>query len=377
MKRIEHLDGLRGLAALAVTLSHFESLVNTVPTGAYEGRTLLHSLYTHVANGTFGVMIFFVLSGYVLLAGHGSNGRSAFAFGAVKRYFRLMPPILAALLLATVLGNTVGLFHVEAAQLIGGHPWLENVSPQHLTFTEAIYQGLFGAFVGQHGYIGALWTMKVEFFGSLMLFAVAAIAYQQSWYAAVAGVIAVLLILLGGDVGLYLSLFFVGSIFLRYQFSLPIWLLPVGLMLGLAKHYDIASQLLALPLPWLEEGAASAAILLNAIGAAIVLLTLTRPSPLTVALASRPMVWLGRVSFSLYLCHLPVMQSFGLLTLVVAAPTIGVGPAAGLAFMVSVAVSLAVAELLTRLADIPAQRMANWLARRILAIGKQPQPARA
>jgi len=377
LQRLAHLDGLRGLAALIVTLSHLESMVNSAATGRYDNQTWLATVFSHVANGAYGVMIFFVLSGYVLLTGYGRSGNAAFAFGAVKRYFRLMPPILAALLLAWALSLTIGFHHVDVAAMIGGHAWLASVSPDRLQLGEALYQGLFGAFIGQHDYLGVLWTMKVEFFGSLMLFAVAAACYRFTWYWMATSAAIVLLVGLGGDIGIYLSLFFLGSIFFKHQLSLPVWAIPLGLMLGFAKPWDIASLALSALLQWPNEGPTSAAFLLNAIGAAIILLAVARPSRVTLILASPPLEWLGRISFSLYLCHVPVMQSLGLATFLLANQSVGGGPAAALALVVSMAMSLFVAEVMTRLADIPAQRSANRIAAAILGGVQRKAPSSA
>ncbi|WP_443147193.1 acyltransferase family protein [Paenibacillus sp. KACC 21273] len=75
MQKLKYLDGLRGLAALIVVISHFvvafyPSLYNGSIDSVHTQKSLelwiSKSPFNLFYNGNFAVCVFFVLSGYVL-----------------------------------------------------------------------------------------------------------------------------------------------------------------------------------------------------------------------------------------------------------------------------------------------------------------------
>ena len=93
-KRIIGLDALRGLAAGAVLLHHHAQYYDVL----YGGRTPLE---INLGAGHYGVELFFIISGFVILMTI-ERKRTVRSF-AVSRFTRLMPAFLAALSLACVL----------------------------------------------------------------------------------------------------------------------------------------------------------------------------------------------------------------------------------------------------------------------------------
>lgn len=113
-RRIAELDGLRGVAVSLVVLSHVQSLLSG-------GRWPVWLAPLNViANGALGVLIFFVLSGYLitslLIAEHARDGRiSLFGFYA-RRVARIFPA--SYLYIAVVAGLAVaGVAQVSATQI--------------------------------------------------------------------------------------------------------------------------------------------------------------------------------------------------------------------------------------------------------------------
>ncbi|WP_051830077.1 MULTISPECIES: acyltransferase family protein [Streptomyces] len=83
--RLGWLDALRGLAALAVAMHHF-GLLDKIPHGALVPR--------YLDLGFFGVMLFFLVSGYIIPASLERHGNvRAFWTG---RFFRIHPAVAAA-----------------------------------------------------------------------------------------------------------------------------------------------------------------------------------------------------------------------------------------------------------------------------------------
>ena len=125
-QRITALDGLRGLAALAVVFAH--------ATGAlakpYRVTVALHeSPLAIVMNGNGGVHLFFVLSGFCLSASalRGSAVPDLAQF-YVRRIFRIHAPFIASLLLAW----TASFLWYASPPSPGVTPWLAKAQAVHL-----------------------------------------------------------------------------------------------------------------------------------------------------------------------------------------------------------------------------------------------------
>ncbi|MFC6011396.1 acyltransferase family protein [Nocardia lasii] len=96
--RYEFLDALRGIAALAVVLEHFSA-----PLWPAYGKYL----GDHVNPGVVGVFVFFIVSGFIIPASM-ERGRSLGAFW-VGRFFRLFP-LFWVIMVVAVLLHLVGMY---------------------------------------------------------------------------------------------------------------------------------------------------------------------------------------------------------------------------------------------------------------------------
>lgn len=92
-ERFHELDGLRGLAALAVVVGHMANTYDTVYPGAEPSPI-------SVWWGKFGVQLFFMISGFVILMSAQSVDKSSDF--AISRVTRLYPAYWVALILSLV-----------------------------------------------------------------------------------------------------------------------------------------------------------------------------------------------------------------------------------------------------------------------------------
>ena len=102
--RYRQLDSLRGLGALSVFVAHFISLKMASP--------LLNTLHQTplgiLCNGTAALMLFFVLSGFVLSLPFVGNQRPLkLSEFYIKRVFRIYPAYIFAIILAVLLKQFV------------------------------------------------------------------------------------------------------------------------------------------------------------------------------------------------------------------------------------------------------------------------------
>lgn len=398
--RFAALDGLRGLAALNVILNHavvaFDFAIYTGQAehahGGWEAGLSAWPLLLPVAGANFSVCLFFVLSGFVLAHAFSAT-RLGIAALAVKRLLRLGLPILVVTLFAWAL-HAAGLIVNQVAAPLTRSPWLASQFRQEASLAGALAEGLYGSLVGPWdfatSYDSALWTMSIEFAGSLMLIAAIVALRPAGGARASPRLAAAILLLLGLALyPLYLSLLVLGACLFvllpRLRPGMAPWaclgLAALALLLGTVPYsaargafWDglaaIPVKGLGLPWHWIGPGAMRMDGVSACHGIAAVMLVLAVAcSPwLEQRLSGRGMRRLGTISFPLYLVHIPVLMSVGCGTFLAAeAAGLPYGAAVALAVPAYAAVALGLAALAVWLVERPAIRIAGWGGRMVQA----------
>lgn len=173
--RLDTLDGLRGIAALLVVIYHFTSRWTVAENGESlypygDGLLTAFPWLSHL--GTFGVSLFFLISGFVMIMTlQRSSGLLDFA---VRRAARLWPVMLlcATLTTALIMGS-------------GIHQRFDSIALWEITPTEYVSSIFFvdPAFVGDLTHTGPLqwvdgvyWTLWIE----VRFYALVALVYWMS-----------------------------------------------------------------------------------------------------------------------------------------------------------------------------------------------------
>ncbi len=358
--RVTQLDGLRGLAALIVVACHLLSTVPGIGDAVFENRSApldgagmwavfspLHLLW----NGTPAVHVFFVLSGFVLILPFTTPGRSK-GWGPyyAKRLLRLYLPAWAALGLAVTL---IALVPRTASPLQS--TWAD-MYVVDAGLGRAAKDGLL--LLGASTVNTPLWTLRWEVLFSLLLplYVFFALRWRRLWHLKLA-----LIIALAG----------VGAV-LQVQWLIYLPIFAIGAVLGVERDRIRA---LAAPWPrliWLPIAAAGL-FLANAewispakpvkgvealitVGATLIVLVFLLTAPAKKLGDAAVVQWLGRISFSLYLVHLPIILAGVTLLRPVSLP---------LALAVSAVASFAVAALFYRYVELPAQRLSTAAGRAV------------
>lgn len=165
--RLNHLDGLRGWAALIVLIGH------TMGTLAVVTPFFNHPIFLFITNGHLSVFVFFILSGFALSAKFiESPGTYSVVPAVAARYFRLSIPIFFTSAIAFLLLKSGLFFNQEAATVIGSD-WLSiffKFAPSlNSLFTFSFYSAFFD-YTQNMNYNTNLWTMPIEFQGSLFIY---------------------------------------------------------------------------------------------------------------------------------------------------------------------------------------------------------------
>ncbi len=365
MGRAHYLDGLRGIAALMVMLSHVEPFIITAFVGKYAPSGILASIFYMCASGSLAVAIFFVLSGFVLVGSFDKIGGNALGVGAAKRYFRLSPPIVASMVVTYALVKLVGYHGNEAAAMMGGHGWLASQTQDNLTFIHAIYAGFMAPFIGGNPHNGVLWTMNVEFLGSIGLFGFAALFYRSKIYWMCVFVAATVFIYLLGIYGMHFSMFLFGSLFFRYRKnklpSFALLLIPIGFLFGALRSWHGVMLSIQHGFGYSDGTAFQVQIFLNSLGGLLIVVAVIFCSPCKRFLSKKLFEYFGKISFSLYLIHLPVFLSIGCITYVKLTQSFGSTLSASIAIVVTFAITVLCADVIYRTAD----KFSMWLSDRI------------
>ena len=357
------LDGLRGLAALGVVLAHVEAFFGAwvSPSGHYDRSVATWQIYNALFHGQFCVCIFFVLSGFVLLVKYDkTHNVTLLREGAIKRYVRLTPVVLFSTLLSWLAYKLIGFHNVPAADLLGGHAWLREMYDFNLTLGTAVYQGLWGAYRGDYSYNGVLWTISIELWGSILLFGFVALFYRSSAYEALVLVAVLALVSLGGDTGVYYSLFLGGSLLLKTKARVPLALLPIVVFFGIQNPHTpfvkwcgavLTSRHVAL--------GATPSVLFSAAAALILVPMVVSDKRLSTFLSTRPLVWLGNISFSLYAVHALLIPSVGSWIVVHGHESMSPRTLGFCAFVGVIGTALLLATAVTRVLEMPSREWAN------------------
>jgi len=245
------------------------------------------------------VVVFFVLSGLVLSLAAAGGARFDAARYYPTRLARLYLPVWACLVFAALVHEAV-----PRERLTGAGEWLNlHVTDWSATTTAREIVLLAGA--GDPYYTTVLWTLRWEIAFSLALPLFLLIARRFPLRLLVAA--SLLTIVAGGaelGVARYMPVFMLGT-------ALAFGREPVTRALADSRVYFatlLASPFALTATHWMPAGRwQGPALGLVAVGAAGVVASATVPGPLKRWLGARPLQFVGRRSFSLYLVHEPIV----------------------------------------------------------------------
>jgi peptidoglycan/LPS O-acetylase OafA/YrhL len=172
--RVDALDGLRGCLALVVALSHGTDLLYPAIAGhglSHFGvdRLIQRSPLALFLSADFAVRIFFVHSGFVLALKYFRTRRPGWpGVMLIRRPWRLGLPVFASTIVAWCCTRAWPLQSVAVKHATG---LAKNVPPDHpVSFGSAFFAGLYRTmWLGHPNLPGAWWTMPVELYCSLAL----------------------------------------------------------------------------------------------------------------------------------------------------------------------------------------------------------------
>jgi peptidoglycan/LPS O-acetylase OafA/YrhL len=372
--RVPSLDGLRGIAALIVVFHHLALLFTPIYAATFAARSpeaysepwslvwwMTSSPAYLLLAGPESVLIFFVLSGLVVTLPVLNRADFSWISYYPQRLARLYIPAAASVLLALVLRAVADCFAAEGVGTAVG----EGTSWRSVLNAFDLVSGSFSL-------NEPLWTLRWEVIFSILLplFVIVAVAARTRWVlVAVAAGIATMMGSFFTELTSfsYLPVFLLGAL-LAVKFTsiqrwaadpsrarLVWWLGLLGFVLSVLTITLHASVVGAFPGKFRLQALAMSVQFVGCVG---IVLVAAFWVPAARALSTKFCQWLGRVSFSLYLVHTPV---------IVAAYTI-IGPGREIVTIgVALVVSAILAEMFSRLIEVPSHKLSKLIGTRSAA----------
>jgi peptidoglycan/LPS O-acetylase OafA/YrhL len=359
-RKLVPLEGLRGIAAAVVVLYHLvlgftPKGVGVVPHG-HGPFDVVIQFVLGMLNGGAAVAVFFVLSGFILSLPFAKDREiSRVVVAMLKRWPRLAALTLIACVFGWGLIKWSGHDYQHAAGVIGAG-WMAShgnapLTGHHLTWWGAVHEGLVSVFFsGDVHFDSPLWTMRIELFGSFAVFLAAPVLFAlQNWWVRLGLIGGVMLLVGGGYPVTYLSDFLVGTVvaMLFAEDRMPKFsnwqALAVGVLAIYLFSFTYEQKLLIhAPIKAVMPQGDTSHFVWDA--GAVLMIFVLLGNPLLKRLFSRSWaVWLGLLSFPIYLLHGPIMLSVGAKSFMGGLDTLGETGSAVTAAGISVALTLACA----------------------------------
>jgi peptidoglycan/LPS O-acetylase OafA/YrhL len=335
-ERIEYLDSLRGIAAMSVVIFHcmisFKIFHAANYNSNYENgfvRFASESPLKLLWSGKESVLLFFVLSGFVLSISF-LNGRAfSYHIFAVKRFARLYIPYIAIMTVSVIL--TISLFeykNVDGLSSAFDGRWNHSVPWQ------VILAYIFMIGYDTSNVNGVVWTlfheMRISIFFPLLMFII--IKFNAIKSSVISGFVLVslwivfhlisvkkiwlisLISVYFKETAYYAWFFVMGAILSKYRIEVSKY---IQLLKPINKTILIIGSIVLINSKWVyyyiqfEHPIISE--LLTGIGIVLLLAIVISSTVAQKILLVKPMLFLGKISYSLYLIHMLVLMALSIL----------------------------------------------------------------
>ena len=345
--RLAQLDGLRGIAAFSVFLFH----CGLIP--GFWNKSL--SLPGILGDGGAAVDLFFVLSGFVLARSLMGKKKSGYFQFVIRRAMRIYPAYWTTLLLCAALISMYDASRNPFFDELIRSFWSQPVGwAQWLLHALLILPGVDRGRVD-----GVMWSLVIEMRISLLLPMFLSIYLLLSAPGRAILLLVSPALLMLGQTAAFVPLFLMGIALASYlnkqEIFTPRFTIPVAFGLGLLLYGNRE----IFELPGGSIGG-SVADIVSGLGSALIILAAIGSKRLSRFLTSRPIQFLGDVSYSFYLIHWPIL-------LFLTSRMFGAGYPPMACAAVSLIAAWIVAYLSYRFVELPGMNIGKIIATRIAA----------
>ncbi len=316
-KRLDYLDGLKGIACFLIFIHHFLLLFypavhfGNVVISNLNGwdAALSESPLSVIFNGNFFVAVFCVISGVVIsLQVMTLKDKDKLASTIAKRYFRLMLPVIPVAIVVFILSRLNAFSNIEASTYTGS-TWAGQFYTKEITFEKFIKSTFIETwFYGDNTISGNFWVISKMFFGSFLSMLLSVITWKYNKRAWIIYVFVSICFFDYSD--LYLA-FTLGTLLAwlivnkeRIFHKIPgVIFLIIGLFLG---GYPSGVT----PTGIYKSFIFHSYIDLHILGAFMTIYGVLSLKSIRKVLSIKPFIFLGKISYSVYIIHAPFLFSF-------------------------------------------------------------------
>ncbi len=377
-QKLDFVDGLKVLSCLTIFNFHFINFFycgfysllpadfQTQFVEAFVGSTPLNL----IMGGKFGVRMFMTISGFFVGYRFFTTGdKSSLSAGVVKKYFRLVFPIITANI-AIFAMMKLGLFlNDEASAIIGSQVFVGNYNQFEPGLLAAVWEAVWGCFAtGANHYNGPLWFIYYEFFGTILVAALLSLlGNSKARYVAYA-------------IGCILAIrsdflpFILGAVVCDLTYRPPMWLsklsekkwlmwllLLFGVALGSYPPIGETQRLVGS----IYEMIPPKVIIYYIIGASCVLYAVLHLKATQKVLGSRAITWLNTYSYGFYLTHFLVLCTFSCGFYLALYEHVNYHVLAVLNYILSFGLTVFISFLIHKFVEIPGMKLANGIAKKL------------
>lgn len=352
--RYKQLDALRGIAAISVFLSHYIGIFDfeSIYFKNIIRYTPLHIYY----DGAAAVILFFVLSGFVLgLPYLNSDKKVSVLSFYFKRLFRIYPAFIIAIIFSLFLKK----FLYNQVNLLGFSQWIQsfwNWDFGSVSFKQVIKTlMLIGPSFNTDLVDPVIWSLIVEMKISLLMPFFIFFISKTNFYSNIAFTICIYII----SPDHYSAIFIYGIILAKHRIDIIHYLknqrkiviaslLVIGIIFY-SSRYTFRLELIT------NEYVKNCIDYLIAIGSSILIFIVLSNNRLSAFFQKRLFSFLGDISYSLYLIHLPIL----IISCSLFSNNFALSPF--FIFITGILTSVAISKIILNFVEIPFQKYASKL----------------
>lgn len=293
MRRISYIDGIKGIGALMVFFTHYRMMGLFYPNHFFKENPF----FRLIMSGDLAVHIFLIVSGFSIAMSIASKLGEEQALGGIKsvilkRYFRLLLPMTLLFIVEGILYLLNAFIPHEWVLSIGGNEQAMNAF-QNLNIGTLPLAILLSPVGVNFGWLAPTWMLKYIFYGTFMVVVLRMGTNNLSFSKTICYHC------------LFACLLYFTS---EYYVSVIVGNLLFEIRLKIKKNEFIALFLFAIGLFVFFTIKTNT----NVVVAMLFMVSVLYSNVLEHILSLRPIVWLGSISFSLYIIHWPLICTFSI-----------------------------------------------------------------
>ena len=295
MQRIAYLDGLKGLSAIVVVLSHIGCTFSTVSILPF--KTFPFLPLSDLYNGRMAVAIFVIVSAFIMA--QKCKDETLYQTILLKRYFRILIPCIVPILLMVLCFYTPLGYNDELGTQLNNE-WLR-WWPSNLSF-KSLPLSMLGAPMGEAWeWVNVMWMLKYVF---LTPFVIVMLEIALKGIRIVAKAFILLLCLaVSYKYDIWFTTIFMGYIFSQIIENIKHWTIPNKKIV----HWILTVGFVGLYVLTCMKAFNDRN---NIIKALCIISLVMMWKPFQHILSIKPLLWLGDISFEIYLLHLEIIYIF-------------------------------------------------------------------